>query len=112
MQEIKLPRHDWFMGSMEQGGKPNRFTGSRRVDENSPALMSGSIHFEITVDKKEDESLVLKSHSWMLGRYPDFKKTLDETVEYDFTVEGIKQAETDLAVKYKEITRRDLLGIE
>ncbi len=110
MQQIKLPRHDWFMGAMEQGGKTNRYTGSLRVDTNAPALMSGSINYEITVDKKEDDSLVLKTVSWMIGRYPDFNRSFEETKEFDFTPEGIIVAENYLKERYKEICKRDLLG--
>ena len=112
MDTVKLPRHDWFMGAMEQGGKTNCFTGSLRVDQNSPALMSGSLHFEVTVDKKEDESHTLKVVSWMIGRYPDFERSFEETNEFDFTVEGIASAEKFLNEKYVRVTRRDLLGVE
>ena len=112
MQKIKLPRHDWFMGAMEQGGKTNRYTGSLRVDTNAPALMSGSINFEVSVEKKEDETYSLKVVSWMIGRYPDFKRSFEETNEFEFTPDGIISAEKFLDEKYIQVTRRDLLGEE
>ncbi len=110
MEKVKLPRHDWFMGSIEIGGKTNYFTGSLRVDQYAPAMTCGTLHYKITVKKREDETMYLNVESNMLGRHPDYKVTYEETNEFEFTPEGILLAEEFLNNKYKEVCRRDMLG--
>lgn len=110
MEKVKLPRYDWFMGSYELDGRTNYFTGSLRADQYSPTTSSCSLHYKITVEKQQDETLILNVVSYMTGRYPDFKNSYEETTQYEFTVEGILKAEEFLNQKYKEICRRDILG--
>ncbi len=114
MEKVKLPRHDWFMGSIEIGGSTNTFKGSLRVEQYQAALTSGSLHYIASVENRDDEekTMYLKVVSWMIGRFPDFKKTFEETNEFEFTPEGILKADDFLNAKYKEIVRRDILGLD
>ncbi len=114
METVKLPRHDWFMGSIEIGGNTNCFKGSLRVEQYQAALTSGSLHYQVSVENRDDEekTMYLKVVSWMIGRHPDYKKTFEEINEFIFTPEGILEAQEFLDTKYKEICRRDILGID
>lgn len=108
MEKINLPSHDWFKGSLVVDGRTNSFTGSLRTDQNGPVTSSSSLRYKVEVKKAEDDSLYLNVLSYMQGCYPDFRELLEETTRFDFTQEGITQAEDFLNKKYKQVCLEEL----
>ena len=108
MEKIKLPSLDWFKGSLVVDGRTNSFTGSLRTDQYGPVTSSSSLRYKVEVEKTEVSSLYLNVMSYMQGGYPEFKKTLEEVTRFDFTQDGIIQAEDFLNKKYKQVCLQEL----